>query len=234
MCATTEPMAPVWGFSMIRQVLWDFNGTLLDDVELCRSILNGMLTSRGIAAVDYARYREIFGFPVRDYYIRAGLDLSRYSFEELAQQYILQYQPRSLSLPLCPGAMEALTYLKNANIQQNILSASKCSLLAEQLDSLKIGHWFCDVLGIDDIYAHGKAEVGARWMTRQNTDPRSVLLIGDTAHDGQVASAIGCRCVLVAAGHYSRPRLEETGWPVLDTLHDLQAWMESTEHAMDL
>ena len=75
----------------MTKILWDWNGTLLDDVEICRAVLNGMLGRRGIAPVSLDRYREIFTFPIREYYRLAGFDFSRESYETLAEEYMRIY-----------------------------------------------------------------------------------------------------------------------------------------------
>jgi phosphoglycolate phosphatase-like HAD superfamily hydrolase len=48
-----------------------------------------------------------------------------------------------------------------------------------------------------------------------------VLLVGDTAHDAEVARELGVDVVLVAGGHQSRKRLEATGELVVDGIEAL-------------
>ena len=61
-----------------RCVIWDWNGTLLDDLQLCLRLLNEMLEEDGCPnRYDLAAYREIFGFPVVDYYRRAYAGTAR-------------------------------------------------------------------------------------------------------------------------------------------------------------
>lgn len=75
-------------------ILWDWNGTLLDDVELCVDALNRLLVSFGYPQqYSLAEYREIFGFPIEDYYVRAGFDFSKDSFADLAKRYMEDYNP---------------------------------------------------------------------------------------------------------------------------------------------
>ena len=53
-------------------ILWDWNGTLLDDVDLCVDALNRLLAGFGYPQrYDHERYRAIFGFPIEEYYVRA-------------------------------------------------------------------------------------------------------------------------------------------------------------------
>jgi len=48
-----------------------------------------------------------------------------------------------------------------------------------------------------------------------------MVLIGDTVHDFEVATELGCKCVLIANGHQSCEILQSTGVLVLDRLGKL-------------
>lgn len=205
-------------------LIWDWNGTLLDDLQLCLGLLNELLEESGCPnRYDLEGYREIFGFPVVDYYRRAGLDLEKRSFESLAADYVARYDPASFSCSLCPGAADALAALKSAGVRQVILSASELTLLNAQVEHLGLAGYFDELLGQTDYYAHGKLAVGKAWMARQNFDPAQAVLVGDTLHDAEVAAGLGTKCVLCAAGHQSRARLLTAGMAVIGTLEELPA-----------
>ena len=81
---------------MTECVIWDWNGTLLDDVDLCVEALNWLLAQFGYPQrYDRAQYQGIFGFPIEDYYRRAGFDFSKDSFADLAERYMQFYIPHS-------------------------------------------------------------------------------------------------------------------------------------------
>ena len=207
-----------------RCLIWDWNGTLLDDVQLCLSLLNQLLEQNGSPnRYGLAAYREIFGFPVAEYYRRAGFDFEKRSFEALAADYVARYDPESFACSLCSGAADALAALKSAGVRQVILSASEQALLNAQVEHLGVAGYFDELLGQTDYYAHGKLAVGKEWMARQSFDPSEAVLVGDTLHDAQVAAGLGAQCVLCAAGHQSRARLLTAGVPVIDTLARLPA-----------
>lgn len=202
-----------------RLVLWDWNGTLLDDLDLCIQCLNQLLERWGYAQrYDLNQYRSIFGFPVRDYYRTAGFDFDRHPFDVLAQDYMEHYLPAAQQCGLCAGALQALTALKAAGIPQVVLSASPQSVLEEQVAQRGLSGFFDKLLGQNDIYAHSKVETGLRFMATQSIDPAQVVMIGDTLHDFETAQAMGTQCVLCAQGHHSTQRLQTTGAPVLQTL----------------
>jgi len=205
-------------FSDLRHVIWDWNGTLLDDAWLCVEVMNGLLAPRGLVPLDAARYQRLFGFPVRDYYVRLGFDFAVDPFEKVGTDFIVGYQERQHECRLQPGAHEALAALADRNIGCSILSASQQARLEEQATRLGVRDRFDAVLGLDDHFAGGKLELGRRRIAALGLDPAQVLLVGDTDHDFEVARDIGVRCVLVPSGHQSEERLRALGAPLLPSL----------------
>ena len=152
----------------IKNVFIDFNGTVLDDVDLCLELLNKLLKSQNKASVDINTYRNIFGFPIADYYKAAGLDFNIESFDSMAVKFIDEYQPRSFKQNINLGIKEFISYLKENNINVILFSASKYENLMEQLRMLKIDDLFDDVIGISNIHARSKLEVFIEYLDKNN------------------------------------------------------------------
>jgi phosphoglycolate phosphatase len=76
--------------------------------------------------------------------------------------------------------------------------------------------------GLDNIFAHSKAELGRAWLAELGLPPTQVLLVGDTLHDLEVAQHMGVDCVLVAAGHHPAARLRARHDRVFDGLAELR------------
>ena len=204
-----------------QYVIWDFNGTLLNDVELCFNLLNKMLSKRGFDTVTYNRYKEIFMFPVKEYYRLAGFDFDKEPFEVTAVEFIDDYQPMSLKLSLYPNTFEVLETIKNSETRQLILSASKIENLLEQTKHFGLDPYMDNILGIDTIHATSKVSVAKDWILQNNVDPKKVIFIGDTDHDFEVASSIGVDCLLIANGHQSKERLLKVTSNVVDEIKDV-------------
>ena len=144
-------------------ILWDWNGTLLDDVELCVDALNRLLARYGYPQrYDRDQYRAIFGFPVQEYYARAGFDFTRDSFDDLAVSFMEDYIPASESCPLTDGAREALDAFAAAGLHQVILSASPVTTLEHQVAARGVTPYFDRLLGLGDIYPKSKASLRRR------------------------------------------------------------------------
>jgi len=201
-------------------VIWDFNGTVLDDVAIGIASINVMLAERSLPLIaSVERYRAVFDFPVKEYYRRLGLDVEGESFDAvLAPQWVALYRARDAAAPLYPAVAQMTATLRAAGLSQSILSATEHEMLRAQLAARGAEHWFDEIWGNDSIHAYGKEGLAAAWRAA-HPDARAVL-IGDTTHDHTVARAIGADCILVAAGHHSRARLCTCGVPVVDELSE--------------
>ena len=206
-----------------RHIIWDWNGTLLDDFDYCIGVMNGLLARRSLPLLDRARYHAVFDFPVRDYYARLGFDFTRDSFEQLSVEFITAYDANRLTCPLHAGAADLLGAVQDAGVTQSILSAYRHETLIQIVDHF--GHLprFIRLTGLDNIFAHSKAELGRAWIEELALPREDVLLIGDTLHDLEVAQAIGINCVLVAAGHHPTHRLCARHGHVVENLAALRA-----------
>ena len=176
-----------------KHIVWDWNGTLFDDVQVCIDVMNGMLERRGLKELTPERYREIF--PVEDYYKAAGWDFSREPFAELAVEYITEYLRRAAGCGLRRGAAEVLEKLRERGYVQLIASASEAAALTEQVRRCGIEGLFEAVLGLGDVFAVTKEGLAREYLKAGEIAPEEVVFIGDTAHDWQVARAIGCDCI---------------------------------------
>lgn len=211
----------------MKAIVWDWNGTLFDDVPVCVEVENRLLARRGLPLLTVERYREIFTFPVREYYRAAGIDLEKESFPALAEEYITGYNTAAMGCGLYPGARQVLEQLGQRGWRQILVSASEKKALAGQVESCNIGSCFEAILGVGDVLASGKAGLARSYFQERELDGSQALFVGDTVHDWEVAQEMGCRCILLAGGHQSRARLETTRAEVLEDIRQLPEYLES-------
>ena len=196
-----------------KYIFWDFNGTILDDLDLCFNILNDMLIEVMRPTVTLEEYLEIFTFPIIEYYGKV-FDLDKTPFAVLAKRFIEDYQPKSLNLKLHEHVLSTIKHFKEKKIKQVLLSASEKTRLIEQLKHYEIYDLFDDVLGTGDYYASSKLEVGKRYAQEHQIKPGEAIFIGDTLHDAEIATKLNMDCFLYTKGHQSRKRLSK--YPLID------------------
>jgi phosphoglycolate phosphatase len=205
-------------------ILWDWNGTLLDDADYCIAAINKSLVKRGLPALDKKRYAEIFRFPVADYYRDLGFDFTKESYADLAAEFTAEYAANKDELRLFRDAREVLAVFAGKKIEQFILSASERNVLTDALDRYGIRGYFSRILAADDYYASGKIEIGKAFF-EENRPEGKFLLVGDSEHDYETARAVGADCVLCCRGHGSKENLLKLGVPVIDDLCGLYPYV---------
>ena len=204
---------------MEKYIFLDFNGTVLDDIDLCLEILNELLAKQNKPFVNKERYFEIFGFPVIDYYVRAGLDIS--NFEEQAKYFIEEYTRRNvLECKIYDDFLDFVDKARNASYKIVLCSASKYDLLVDQLKHFKILDCFDDVIALDNYHAKSKVDVAMNYIKQNKIDSNQLYFIGDTDHDALVAKECGGHSYLVARGHQNKNILAKTDSIICDTLLD--------------
>lgn len=202
-------------------VIWDWNGTLLNDLDFCVSTINILLKKRDLPLLSTDSYREVFSFPVKDYYQTVGFDFENEDFAIPAREFIDLYDSGVKNCLLHNSAIEVLAYFKNRGIRQFVLSAMQQNMLEQTLKQQNIFHSFEGVAGLNDHYATSKIQRGEQLISEFNIEKSSSWIIGDTIHDFEVAESLGIRCILIADGHQSIERLQKTGGQVIVSLQEL-------------
>ncbi len=206
-------------------LVFDFNGTVLDDVDVGIEAVNTMLERRALPVLrSREEYFAAFGFPIEDYYRRLGFDFARESYQVLAHEWVAEYLAREEHAPLRAGIVPLLESLRRRGVRTILLSASEEGMLREQLARLGVTHLFDEVLGRSDIYASDKCALAAA-LARRAPHER-LLFIGDTAHDLAAAEAAGGECILLSGGHSSEEELCALPCPHARSVEELRQMLE--------
>ena len=193
-----------------KNIVWDWNGTLLDDLDIGLEVLNVMLSRRNLPQLTLEHYREVFGFPVSDFYLKVGFDFEKESFEEMSEEFVEVYSACSRGkLRLNAGARETLDSLSASGFNNYILTALKTDFLKQLLESFGTSGYFTAVYGSDNIYAAGKIHRGREMVQECHIVPSETLMVGDTVHDAEVASSLGFGSILYLGGHNDGERLRK-------------------------
>ena len=199
----------------LRAVIWDFNGTLVDDIDLVLASVNPQLEKQGLEPMTIERYRDVFGFPVQDYYRALGVDFERITMTELAADFFALYEPALKHCSLHDGVLEAIDALSAHGVRQFVLSAMEEGMLHANLRHLGILDRFEAAYGLAHQEGDSKVSRGRELLADFAVDPSTALMVGDTVHDAEVAAELGMQSVLVSTGHQSEARLLATGARVL-------------------
>ncbi len=204
-----------------KTVIWDWNGTLFEDAEFCRGITDRIFQRREIPLVDPETHERLFCHPIKQYYENLGIDFSRHSYEDIAAEFVQEYEANAHTLSLRAGAREMLEFVRGEGIRQLILSAAPIEYISKTVERLSLTDFFDTVIGQDNHYGKGKLETARVWAESHDLAPDSTVLIGDTDHDYEVAREIGVDCILIPSGYQHRDNLTSCGVSVISCLREL-------------
>lgn len=201
-------------------IIWDWNGTLLNDVHASLSSVNDMLAERGKEPIDLDFYRECIGVPIKKFYERV-FELEKEDYNVIIEQYNEGYMRHLCECSLTDGAEEAVRYFCAKGINQVIVSSSNNAQLIQNVKKYGLDGMFNAVLGSEDFLAGSKIERAAGYLEKSGVKNGKVLVVGDLEHDFEMSKELGADCVLLTSGHENRTRLFQSGAPLIDDLFEL-------------
>ncbi len=207
-------------YSNKKMIIFDWNGTLIDDVWLNLNAINGVLEKKKINPITIEYYRENFLFPVSVFYKELGLDIEK-EWEEITREFGDLYLAGIDKVKLFPDVVPSLEELKKAGIEVGIFSAMEHHLLNKHVKALRISQYFRFIEGIENFYAGGKTHLCKKILEKSGYSEREILFVGDTCHDYETAKALGCNAALVSRGHNTAEILRNTGAPVFGSISEL-------------
>jgi phosphoglycolate phosphatase len=205
-----------------KTLLWDWNGTLLDDVEICIESINVLLIKYDLPKITKIIYQKIFSFPVEEYYKNLGFDFSRVAFSTLAKEFYAEYLPRLPECGLFPEVESLLQHFKNKGFRQLIISAMEQGELRKLVKKLGINAYFEEIYGLSNLHAVSKLQMVKNVIHNHQINIDCSWIIGDTKHDFHVAHEINCKHVLIAQGHQDYSRLSSVSNNVISSLEFLK------------
>ncbi len=209
-----------------KHIIWDWNGTLLNDTYYCVTCMNKVLGNYQLKNISIDTYKKHFTFPVKDYYKAIGFDFERIDFEKPAQEFINEYYSGITSVKLHKGCHDILNTFEQKGVKQHVLSAMEHNMLVESLSNFGIDYYFENITGISDHYAHSKVDVGKKLISEIGCSTDDIIMIGDTIHDYEVAHNLEIDCLLISSGHQSHERLATVTSNIISELSELKMFID--------
>ncbi|MCX5067815.1 HAD hydrolase-like protein [Micromonospora lupini] len=203
-------------------LVWDWNGTLLNDLSLVVAATNAAFASVGGPTVTLDEHRTRFRRPIADYYAEVlGQAVDDDAFGRLDRIFHDAYRD---GLTTCELAADARVAMAAWQGSQSLLSMWFHEELVPTVRTYGLTGHFTRVDGLRaTVGGDRKAESLRRHLAELGVDGTSVVLIGDSIDDADAALAVGGRAVLYTGGFTDPARLRASGHPVADTLADAVA-----------
>lgn len=203
-----------------RYILWDWNGTLLDDVEASLLAVNDILDKYGKKPITIDEYYSNIDTPIYKFYEKL-FDLNVVKMEDIALLFREYYAKYDETVKIAKDAEKIICFCKEKGIKQYILSAAHIDNLTKYAKKYGVFDYFDRIEAAKDYEAGSKIERALRLFQEEKINPDECVMIGDTLHDLDTANALEVECVLYSKGHTDYDTLRETGKIVCSTFEEI-------------
>ncbi|MER5769092.1 HAD hydrolase-like protein [Streptomyces sp. NPDC001985] len=213
------------GASAATHLVWDWNGTLLDDVTAVIAATNAAFAEIGLGLepITLERYRELYCIPIPLFYERLmGRLPTAAEWELMDGAFHRHYIEQRTGCGLTSGVELLLDQWRLAGHSQSLLSMYEHDQLVPVVRGYGIESHFVRVEGRKGPSGGSKALHMERHLRAlaDTAPPERTVVIGDAVDDAVAAAHVGARAVLYTGGSHSRASLEAVGVPVVDTLQE--------------
>ncbi len=204
-----------------KNIIWDYNGTIINDAQLAVDAENIVLQSYGLPTIDLEYYLKECEMPLINFYKKI-FNMEKYDFSEIARRFIASYDDLFETANVFPEVRSMIETLSKINCRQGVISGFETSRLVSSLKKFDLAQYFSFISGSDDIDAGDKSERAVKVVEKYGFAPEETLFIGDMYHDWETARRVGADCVLIAKGHQGGDVLRAYGVRVLDSADELK------------
>ena len=205
---------------MIRNVLFDWSGTLVNDLPAVWRATNYTFTQSGYPEMSLEEFRAEFSLPFDEFYERVtpGVPL-----EQLEEWYKLSFADEQKTIELLPFAQEFFSFCKSKHLRTFLLSTIHPDHYREQSARIAFEFDYAYVRVMDKRTRIGQI------LTEQNLLAEETMFIGDMQHDVEAAHAGGIHSCAVLTGYNSREQLQTAGPElIVEHLGELKLLLEES------
>jgi phosphoglycolate phosphatase len=208
---------------VIRNVIFDWSGTLVDDLPAVWRASNHALQQAGVPAMPLEDFRREFRLPARDFYMER---VPTESLPELERWFLEGFKLVQDTVTPLPHAREFLEFCRQQGLRTFLLSAVHPALFAQQEKTSGFGPF------LDKTYlgAQNKKDLIGQILRENELDPAQTVFIGDMQHDIETAHHGGVKSVGVLTGYDSLDKLRESKpHLIVEHLSELRRHLETNQ-----
>ncbi len=203
-----------------KLIIWDYNGTLIDDVYVALNSVNDMLIKRNMQTITIEQYYTFMDTPITKFYENL-FDLNEITFDIIAKEFHKGYKKHLPVNPLMENAIKVLEFAHKMNYKQVLISSSNIDKIIPTLKEFSILKYFDDISGATNNYADCKIQRGRSLIKKYSIKKENIYIIGDTLHDYEFAKEIDVKCILTSKGHDGINKLKNSNAIVIDDLMEV-------------
>jgi phosphoglycolate phosphatase len=188
---------------VIESIIWDWNGTILNDVDNNINAVNIILQKRNLPAISKEEYRRKIKIPIKQFYNDIGLRINdAETYNLITNDYWEYYNKDYRNITKINNDIENILNKLNGNgINNYLLSATQHDELIKQVKDKGMEIYFKDIIGNNNNEVKSKLDKAQELIKNENIKTDNTILVGDMINDYELAKELGVKCILYSNGH---------------------------------
>lgn len=205
---------------MIRNLIFDWSGTLVDDLPAVWRTTNHVFRNAGVPELTLDEFRAEFALPFREFYERF---VAHVPLPQLEAWFHTRFEQDQEPVEALPHAGSFLAFARQRGLRMFVLSTVRRDHFERQARQAGFAEFFeAAYLGVMD-----KRREIHEVLSRHRLSPEETLFIGDMQHDIEAAHEGGVRACAVLTGYNRLDQLRLSGPDlIVQHLGELQSFLE--------
>jgi len=207
-------------------LVFDWDGTLMDSAEAIIASIQLSCQDLGLPVPERERAAHVIGLGLKDALSYAVPELPPSDYGKLALRYRHHYLERDPDIELFPGMREMLAALKENGHRLAVATGKTRVGLDRVLEATQLKQFFDSSRCADETRSKPHPAMLQELMRELQIEPEATLMIGDTAHDLQMAMNAGVPALAVSYGAHPKEGLAAFNpLACIDAPQDLAPWL---------
>jgi HAD superfamily hydrolase (TIGR01509 family) len=194
---------------VIKGVVFDFDGTLVDSMRLIYRVLNEALKKQGLPLIELDLLGRMAGRTLAEI-IRLKSDISESGLKEIRKELFDGYmQGCKTDCPLLPNVINVLKELKSRGIKLGIFTTTPRKPLDTVMNRFKLKDYFDILMAKENVKSKPNPDGLVRIIEEFGIRKEECLYVGDSPTDILAGKAAGVKTVVIPTGISTVEQLKE-------------------------
>ncbi|MEG3902851.1 HAD-IA family hydrolase [Microcoleus sp. B4-C5] len=187
---------------MTKVIIFDFDGTLADTIDILLSITNRLSVELGFKSATKEQIAQLSN--LTSWQILQYSGISIFKFPLLIRMLKAELRSEIPNIRLFPGIKEVLLELKKQGFQLGIITSNSRENVLESMKKNALQDTFTFIYSGSTF---GKHKVINRWLKTEHINAKEVVYVGDEIRDIEAARKTGIKVIAVGWGFNSEEAL---------------------------
>lgn len=191
--------------SIIHSVIFDWSGTLSDDIQMVFGTILYMFDRLGLERISIEEFRREFTLPYMLFWTKYAPNLTKKEADKIFHEIIFDKVTYPLSEPTpFTGVGSILNQLFDVGYQLFVVSSHPQKKLEEEAKTYKWSKYFLNING----GCHNKTQGLTQTLQKNNIKVRHAVYVGDMVHDVEAANTLRLTSIALTWGYDSKEKLK--------------------------